>query len=111
MTKGFFLVATAVLMGTLLLSAGCAKRVYHVNAFGQYSLSDADAQYQELFQMKPSEYRQFLSFKDGWWRIDVIKMKAMGITVPALCERYCRNTNIKVPFPVLIDYNLVRGSV
>jgi len=110
MTRIFFLVTAAVLMGTLLLSVGCAKRTYYANAFGQYSLSDADAQYQELFQMKPCQYRQFLSFKDGWWRVDVVKMKEMGITVPDLCERYCRTTNIKVPFPVLIDYSLLRDS-
>ena len=110
MTRILLVVITAALLGTLLLSVGCAKRIYYANAFGHYSLSDADAQYQELFQMKPCQYRQFLSFKNGWWLVDVIKMKEMGITVPELCERYCRTTNIKVPFPVLIDYRLLRDS-
>jgi hypothetical protein len=110
MTRTLFAVVTAALMAMLVLSAGCAKRTYYVNAFGEYSLSDADAQYQELFQMKPCQYRQFLSFKDGWWRVDVVKMKEMGITVPDLCQRYCRTTNIKVPFPVLVDYSLLRDS-
>jgi len=110
MRRILFAVTVVALMGMLLLSVGCAKRVYYSNAFGDYTLSEADAQYAELFQMKPSEYRQFLTFKDGWWRVDVVKMREMGITVPDLCERYCRTANIKVPFPVLIDYSLLAAS-
>ena len=109
--KRILFAATAVtVMGMLFLSVGCSKRVYYSNTFGDYTLSEANAQYAELFQMKPCEYRQFLTFKDGWWRVDVIKMREMGITVPELCERYCRTANIKVPFPVLIDYRLLHDN-
>ncbi len=100
-----------LVVGAVVCSMGCAKRVYYANAFGEYSVSDADRQYSELFQMKPCQYREFLTFKDGWWMADVVKMKEMGITVPELCERYCRMTNIKVPFPVLIDYRILRDKV
>ena len=97
-------------LAMLFLSTGCSKRMCYVNVFGDYSLSDARAQYEELFQMKPSEYNQFLSFKDGWWLVDVKKMRAMGIDIPTLCERYCRMENIKVPFPIMVDYDLLRGN-
>ena len=90
--------------------AGCSSRVRYSNVFGEYTHSDAEAQYAELFQMEPSAYNQFLSFKDGWWIADVKKMRAMGIDVRSLCERYCRMENIKVPFPVLVDYDLVREN-
>ena len=109
MTRVFFAVSAVALLGMLLL-VGCAKRACYSNAFGEYTLSEADAQYAELFQMKPSQYRQFLTFQDGWWKVDVMKMQEMGITVPDLCERYCRTVNIKVPFPVLIDYSLLRDN-
>lgn len=94
----------------VFVSAGCSRQAHYGNVFGDYSLSDAEAQYGELFQMKPSDYNQFLSFKDGWWMVDVKKMRAMGIDVPTLCERYCRMENIKVPFPLLVDYDLLREN-
>jgi hypothetical protein len=109
MTK-IFMVSILVSMGCGLLSAGCAKRVSYVNVFGEYTLSDADSQYEELFQMKPAEYKKFLCFKDGWWMADVKKMREMGVDVVSLCQRYCRMTDIKVPFPLLVDYDLLRES-
>ncbi|MBW2107126.1 MAG: hypothetical protein JRI36_00455 [Deltaproteobacteria bacterium] len=103
-------VVVLMMAGAMLLSLGCAKRQYYANTFGRYTLFDADVQYEALFQMKPYKYRQFLTFKDGWWRVDVVKMRKMGVSVPELCERYCRSTDIKVPFPVLIDYRLIRDN-
>lgn len=103
--------AMVVLMtAAVFLSVGCANRMYYTNTFGRYTLSDADLQYETLFQMKPYQFKRFLTFRDGWWRVDVVKMKEMGISVPELCERYCRLTDIKVPFPVLIDYRLIHDN-
>jgi hypothetical protein len=109
MTK-ILMISLLLCMGCGLLSAGCAKRVYYTNVFGEYTLSDADSQYEELFQMKPAEYKKFLCFKDGWCMADVNKMREMGVEVATLCERYCRMTDIKVPFPWLVDYDLLRES-
>lgn len=110
MTK-ILMVATLVSLAFIFLSTGCSKYAHYKNVFGDYSLSDAQAQYEELFQMKPSEYNQFLSFKDGWWMVDVKKMRAMGIDVPTLCQRYCRTEHIKVPFPILVDFDFLKESV
>ena len=108
--RSFLVGGTLFSVAILFLFAGCGKRVCYENVFGSYSLSDAHAQYEELFQMKPEKYNQFLTFKDGWWLVDVKKMRAMGIDVPSLCERYCRMENIKVPFPIMVDYDLLRGD-
>ena len=70
---------------------------------------EAHKQYAELFQMDRSQYQVFLTFENGWWKADVRQMKEMGVNITELCERYCRGSSIKVPFPLLIDYDLLYG--
>jgi hypothetical protein len=104
-----FTLLTILTTGTMLLCAGCAKRVYYSNVFGRYSLAQAYEQYAELFQIKQGQCLNLLTFKDGWWKADVRKIKEMGINITDLHQRYCRTTHIKVPFPMLVDYDLLCG--
>jgi hypothetical protein len=99
-----------VIVSAMVAAIGCTKPMFYDNVFGQYTLSDAHKQYAELFQMEPSEYERFLTFENGWWKADVKKMRQMGISVTDLCERYCRTESISVPFPALIDYELLYGA-
>lgn len=66
--------------------------------------------YAELFQVKQSQCKEFRTCEAGWWKTDVKKIREMGINVTDLCERYCRVTHIKVPFPLLVDYDLLCRS-
>jgi len=99
-----------VVMGNMIGAVGCAKRPMYANEFGPYTLHEAQKQYADLFQMEPGQYQAFLSFENGWWKADVRQMEALGVNVAELCERYCRAPNIKVPFPLLIDYQLLYGT-
>ncbi len=104
-------VAFATVITCAMLGAGgCAERLFQSNVFGQYTLSQAHEQYAELFQMQPNRYEKFLTFENGWWKADVRKMREMGIDVGKLCRKYCRTANIRVPFPLFVDYELLRGS-
>jgi hypothetical protein len=98
-----------VAIGNMIVTVGCAKRAFYVNGFGLYTLDEAHKQYAELFQMDRSQYQVFLTFENGWWKADVRQMKEMGVNITELCERYCRGSSIKVPFPLLIDYDLLYG--
>lgn len=110
MSKILCVAVATLIMGTMTGAVGCAKRCYYSNAFGQYTVSQAHKQYAELFQMEPREYEQFLTFENGWWKADVKKIRQMGVNIADVCERYCRSEDIKVPFPLLINYELVHGS-
>jgi hypothetical protein len=109
MRKPGLVVLFLVVMGNMIGMVGCAKRTLYSNEFGPYTLHEAHRQYAELFQMDPSQYQVFLTFENGWWKADVRQMQAMGVNITELCERYCRAPNIKVPFPLLIDYDLLYG--
>ena len=99
-----------LMMATMLVTVGCGKRVYYSNVLGQYTIAQAYEQYAELFQVKQSQCKEFRTCEAGWWKTDVKKIREMGINVTDLCERYCRVTHIKVPFPLLVDYDLLCRS-
>jgi hypothetical protein len=109
MTRTLCAAFSVVIVGVMVAAIGCTTPMFYDNMFGQYTLSDAHKQYAELFQMEPSQCERFLTFKNGWCKADVRKMRKMGISVTDLCERYCRTKSIKVPFPLLIDYDLLYG--
>ena len=110
MTRISCVACAIMVMSAMLGAVGCAKRTFYSNVFGQYTLSQAHKQYARLFQMEPRVHEKFLTFENGWWKADVRKMRQMGIEVVDLYQRYCRTASIRVPFPVLIDYELLHGG-